>query len=404
MLRIAVIVDREISEGGGFQHLLSLCTLLQQKNSQRFEFIFFTDNKSNPKIFYKLGIKLITYTYSPIIKFFDSLKSNINIHYLLHKIRPDLCKSKFEKMLVANQIDLVFFPSPSQYAQWIGDLNFVYTIWDICHLEWPIFPEVRNNLTLEKREQILSLSCKKAFKVIVDSPISKTNIIQCYNLLPTKVFSIPFIASIETQSPNLTIDIRTKYNIRGKYIYYPAQLWPHKNHKYIVDVIAALKEDHNIELDAVFSGSDKGNWLYIKQMAEKKNISHLIHYLGLVPNEDVPILYKESIALVMPTFFGPTNIPPLEAFSLDTVVCYPKHLKDGLGDAALYFDITDSATLVQILLNVLNNKIDKNLLIKKGKEKLSECSKENYWQNLENIFTEYEQINRIFTKKIQYKT
>ena len=34
-----------------------------------------------------------------------------------------------------------------------------------------------------------------------------------------------------------------------------------------------------------------------------------IHYLGYVPDDDMSGLYAEAAALVMPTFFGPTNIP-----------------------------------------------------------------------------------------------
>jgi glycosyltransferase involved in cell wall biosynthesis len=40
-----------------------------------------------------------------------------------------------------------------------------------------------------------------------------------------------------------------------------------------------------------------------------------IHYLGYVPNEDMSGIYAEAVALVMPTFFGATNIPILEAWA-----------------------------------------------------------------------------------------
>ena len=38
-------------------------------------------------------------------------------------------------------------------------------------------------------------------------------------------------------------------------------------------------------------------------------------------NDEYP-LYDQSLALVMPTYLGPTNIPPLEAFAYETPVCY----------------------------------------------------------------------------------
>ena len=41
-----------------------------------------------------------------------------------------------------------------------------------------------------------------------------------------------------------------------------------------------------------------------------------MHLLGELPGEDVAPLYAGAVALVMPTFFGPTNIPVLEAWAV----------------------------------------------------------------------------------------
>jgi glycosyltransferase involved in cell wall biosynthesis len=36
--------------------------------------------------------------------------------------------------------------------------------------------------------------------------------------------------------------------------------------------------------------------------------------LGFVSHEELSALYKNAVALVFPSFFGPDNLPPLEAF------------------------------------------------------------------------------------------
>jgi glycosyltransferase involved in cell wall biosynthesis len=51
-------------------------------------------------------------------------------------------------------------------------------------------------------------------------------------------------------------------------------------------------------------------------------LENQIHFIGFVDSKEIPIIYKKSIALVMPTFFGPTNITPLEAFDLGVPVLY----------------------------------------------------------------------------------
>ena len=69
-------------------------------------------------------------------------------------------------------------------------------------------------------------------------------------------------------------------------------------------------------------------------------MSEHLTVLGYVPDEELPALYRRARALVMPTFLGPTNIPPLEAFACDCPVAISGiyGMPEQLGDAALYFD------------------------------------------------------------------
>ena len=60
----------------------------------------------------------------------------------------------------------------------------------------------------------------------------------------------------------------------------------------------------------------------------------------------------------MPTFYGPTNIPPLEAFKLGTPVIYPDldGLRDQLEGAGLLVDLHDPETLSKCLLELIRKK------------------------------------------------
>ena len=70
----------------------------------------------------------------------------------------------------------------------------------------------------------------------------------------------------------------------------------------------------------------------------------------------------------MPTYFGPTNLPPLEAFSLGVPVLYSDliGLKDQVGDAALLLDLDDPGSLAQNLKNLISESSLKHFLIGKG--------------------------------------
>jgi glycosyltransferase involved in cell wall biosynthesis len=111
--------------------------------------------------------------------------------------------------------------------------------------------------------------------------------------------------------------VRAKYNLPLRYFFYPAQFWPHKNHALILQAVKIIADEKHEVVPVVFCG---GYWTYIMAhyfkdvmaLALKLGIADRVRYLGSVPDEDMAALYTLSAGLVMPTFFGPTNIPPLE--------------------------------------------------------------------------------------------
>ena len=76
--------------------------------------------------------------------------------------------------------------------------------------------------------------------------------------LPTPVFSLN--AEVDTKK------VCAKYDIPEGFIFYPAQLWPHKNHYIILKALCRLRDEYRIKIPAVFCGSDKGNAAYLKKL------------------------------------------------------------------------------------------------------------------------------------------
>jgi glycosyltransferase involved in cell wall biosynthesis len=75
-------------------------------------------------------------------------------------------------------------------------------------------------------------------------------------------------------------------------------------------------------------------------MAERCGVADQIHVLGFVNDDELAALYAGARALVMPTFFGPTNIPLLEAWALGCPVLTSDipGVREQMGDAALLVD------------------------------------------------------------------
>src|SRR5690606_23288928 len=110
---------------------------------------------------------------------------------------------------------------------------------------------------------------------------------------------------------------------------------------YILDALKLLRDREGLEITAVFTGMDKGNLPYILSKAREYGLERQIRHLGFVDASDIPALYEQALALVMPSYFGPTNLPPLEAFSVGCPVCYPNHrwMDDAIADAVFSIDL-----------------------------------------------------------------
>jgi len=393
-MKIAIISGQDILAGGGYQQVLNMLLLLNQKQCEYRQFVFMTTLRSEVETLSGYGIQAHFLELSLLSKILLRLSSrHLLFHRLLKKIH---IVNPFDRFLSAHSIDLVYFVTPSGYALCTDKYNYIFTVWDLCHRDFMEFPEVRENRIFESREKTYQHALTKAVAVIVDSELGKENVIRRYGVDPERVEILPFSPAPETGLDDDAyqtgfVDIKQKYQINSDYIYYPAQFWAHKNHVYILKAIALLKEKHDTELYAVFSGSDKGNLDHVLAVAESLGIKHLVNYVGFVPNEEIPYLYKQSLALVMPTYFGPTNLPPLEAFELGVPVVYSDlpGLREQVGDAALLMDLSNPKSLVDQLLSLLHQPELRKNLIEKGRHQLLQHTDEERWRVLEAIFDRF---------------
>lgn len=366
-LNVAFYISSSKKVGGGFQYEYKAISLLLNANFNDINILIMTDIRNVVAEYTEMGIETI---------------------FIKYRQEDDTLIS-MEEFLTRKNIDLVYFLTPSSKAKELINIPYIMTVWDLCHRDFNEFPEVRNNHEFEKREERYTTLLKKAIKVTTDSELGKKNICYRYGIDESRVKILKFLP--QTMNNDKYINIKEKYNISNNYIYYPAQFWAHKNHIYILKALKILKEQYNLTIDAIFTGSDYGNLNYILEKAHEFDIKKQVHYLGFVDEEEIPNLYKQSIALVMPTYFGPTNIPPLEAFSLNVPVCYSdlEGLREQVGEAAFLMNLQDPNSLADHILTILK---DKNIVNKKillGQDIINSWTNEDFLNSIYTILDEY---------------
>lgn len=394
-INIAIFLDSELSYGGSYQYQYKILSIIKNnhKNNSNIIFKFYSNKESASLNFKDLGIQIKIIRENIFQKIHRVALSNLNYFKFQTKIKNQY--TKIERVLNSDNIDLIYFMFPSALSLSIINIPYIFTLYDLAHLRNLEFPEVSSNRIFEIRENLYSNSLKKAQKVIVASKFEKKLAVEKYKLDESRVVVLKYLPNIIEIKTLEHLDIKKKYNLKNDYIFYPAQFWPHKNHIYILKAVNILRKKYNISIDVIFSGSDKGNLKYILESAKLLGVDDLVHYIGFVKNNEIPFLYNQSLSLVMPTYLGPSNIPPLEAFAYETPVCYPDFLfnREEFNDSLIYMNLKDADTLVEILFKIKNDNSIRNEKIKCGKEFLRKWSDDDFYQKLIDEFNNFKKIS-----------
>ena len=187
-----------------------------------------------------------------------------------------------------------------------------------------------------------------------------------------------------------------KFGIKTKYLIYPAQFWSHKNHANILYALKIIKEKYRIPLSIIFTGSDKGNFSHIQKMTIDLQLSEDVLFLGFISRADLISLYQNAFALLYPTFFGPENLPPLEAFALGCPVIASKisGADEQLGDAALLVDPKSPEQIANAIFTLYSSPDLRKTLIERGLKRAQQWTGKDFVRSLFSILDDFEAIRR----------
>ncbi len=289
----------------------------------------------------------------------------------------------FSKSFVNQKCDLWVFPSQDiwSYSLPVPSLG---TTHDLMHRYERQFPESGSKKEYRVREKHYSQMCNKSEGVLVDSKLGKQQLVESYNVYSSKVHVLPFIAPKYIYE--VTKDVSLKYDLPKKYLFYPAQFWEHKNHKALVRA-ASLLIAKLPDLKMVFVGSPNNGYSSLKDLIDKFSLQEVFIFLDQIPDEQMKELYTKARALIMPTFFGPTNIPPLEAFVCGCPVAVSNvyAMPEQVGNAGLLFNPNSDTEISDVIYKLWTDDGITQNLIKGGYQKRNEWGQKQFNQRLLDI-------------------
>lgn len=371
-MKVAVILEDTISAGGGFNQALNAIIQFERLSRGKFTCLVLTSRSENLQLLNELGFSAINFSSRFLDKAIAALGSNELTRRVLRRFR---WTSPFERLLLDNACDLAYFVTPTARVACLHRINYILTIWDNCHRDFPEFPEVRSFGEFKRREFIYNF-IPQAYLTLVDSDELGSRLHQRYGVDPGRLLTMPFSPNpmLRLDSSIDVKDILDQYKLTPGFFLYPAQFWPHKNHLRIVQALTLLKSQGESPI-VVFVGGNKGNQETVMGAVDRAGLQEQILNLGFVPTEHLHALYQSCCAVVMPTYFGPTNLPPLEAWQARRPLIYSQHLAQQCNGAALLIDPDDPRSLANAMLQSQKIQI-RDDLIKRGEKRQIEIAEQ----------------------------
>ena len=372
--KIALILPTKPRDGGQHQYALVVVQCLIEKMGPEYEIVALSGNSFWRKWCREKGIPYLGVTMPK----YSLKEQKFNYRF------PFLAKMYYTyitpigRILRKHKINIVFSTYQGVFLP-NYKVKIITPVHDLMHRYEPDFPEVKKDF--EHREIYMKNIARYTTCVLTDSKLGKKQFIESYIVKKT---GRPIIVSLPFVVPEHVQNREEKYvNVPARFVFYPAQFWEHKNHINLVKAIEILKKSIK-DIHLVLVGSEKNYGKIVKTYISEHHLENNITILGFVSNENITYLYRHAVGMIMPSYFGPTNIPPLEAMALGCPVAVSNKyaMPEQVGKAGLLFDPDSPEEIAKCIECLWKNEIQREYMIKQGYHKIKTWTKENFGDKL----------------------
>lgn len=246
----------------------------------------------------------------------------------------------------------------------------VYAPHDLLHLHYPrYFPP----FALRWRAAHYGPLAEQARFVVALTRFGKRDIVARLGISPAKVPVVgwaPVLQAYAEPTASMLDEARTRLRLPQRFVLYPSQTYPHKNHLALLDALARLRDELGVALCAVLTARPTRFRSVLDERIATLGLSNQVRFLGFVSPADIRCLYRLATLLVYPSRFEGFGMPIWEAFEagLPVLSSNASALVEVAGGAALPFDPDDPAGLARALGEALSDASLRERLIARGRE------------------------------------
>lgn len=235
----------------------------------------------------------------------------------------------------------------------------VVTVHDLTTL---LVPEYHRGLKKRAYNALVSAAARGANHVITDSFSSKLDIIDHLGIPEKDVTAIYLgVGPQYTTRENSLVDMAVlrKYDLPDFYVLYLGGYELHKNvlnllhaHTYVAQ---AVSDQYPLVLAGRKPTTSSDIYPDYDRYIREAGLEKYVRWIGMVDEEDKPVLYRNAEVFVFPSRQEGFGLPPLEAMACGTpvVVAEAASLPEVVGPAGFTVDPDDPRTMAGAIISVL---------------------------------------------------
>ncbi len=220
---------------------------------------------------------------------------------------------------------------------------------------------------------VIAQAIKRSKAIIVPSYFTKDQIAVHYLGFEHKIKVIyegvrtPF-TDVEIANQLKTKKIRNKYNITKPYFIYTGSAYASKNVKMLILAVKQLIENWT-EIQLIIACARNYFWEKLEKDIIQLNMQNYVVMPGMIPDDELSVLYQNSLGFVMPSLMEGFGLPALEAMASGAIILSSNtgSLPEIYENNAIYFNPTELNKMISGMEFVIKmSDLQRTARIKRG--------------------------------------
>ncbi len=297
---------------------------------------------------------------------FDRLRKIYRSTYISTKLlAPFTMKDINAQLLFCPFLDSLFHSPDAPVVSVIDDLQYL------------AYPQFFTAQEISKRDRAFRDTCRYVSRIIAPSEFMRKVILANSNLKAEQVITV-YTRGVDEigNSVEGSEDLLKRLGVQAsRYLLYPANYLPHKNHEMLFVGFNLYIQRHNKnDLKIVLTGLPDDRQQFLKEIVRRMGLSKQIIFAEYLLKDDFALLMQKCYAVIIPSLYEGSGESLLEAMSMSKPILCSNvtALPEIARDSALYFDPRKPDDIANAISRLVNDSALADDLVERGKLRLRE--------------------------------